>query len=290
MFKLSDKFHEIRGNYYGKRFLPSTVEYALDYKPRSRDRIMLTYPKSGTWWAEFIVTQLMAQGRKPDTNELFYRKYFLEYHGKALLDREAGKSAKELGEVTFIRSHLAFKLFPYRPEPRYLLLLRNPKDVCVSFYYYFKEVFEMDIDFKEYFKLWISGKSELPFGDYFEAVRDYWSHRDDPNCTLVIYEYMLANPAQGVRQIATFLGPKYVARLTERESDTGETLLERVVRESSFNAMKGSLNKSDPHFRSGKSGDWRSHLNRPESDAIDARAAQVWAGTGLLELWKREMD
>ncbi|CAG2106176.1 unnamed protein product [Medioppia subpectinata] len=271
--------------------MADAVEYALDYKPRSRDRIMVYYPKSDPGqWIESIAIQLVTTGPRLEAyNEPVLRNYLLEYHGEALFKQDANLAVPALSEVTFIRSHLPFTRLPYRPEPRYLLVLRNPKDVCVELYYYFNTVYEMKVDFDQYFKLWVSGTSELPFGDYFESVLDYWSHRDDPNCTLIIYERMLTDPAQVVRQIASFLGPKYVTRLTDRESDNGEQLLERMVRESGFTPIKWSPNKCDSRFNE-RPGDWRSRLTRQQSDAIDARAARVWSGTGLLELWQREMQ
>ncbi|CAG2108531.1 unnamed protein product [Medioppia subpectinata] len=291
MFKISDKFHKIRGNYYNKRFMADAVEYALDYAPRSRDRIMVYYAKSDPrQWIESIASQLVTTGRRLEAyNEPVLGNYLLEHHGEALFKQHANLALPALSDVTFMRSHLPFKLFPYRPEPRYLFVLRNPKDVCVSLYYSFNTIYDMEIDFDTYFKFWVSGTSELPFGDYFESVLDYWSHRGDSNCTLIIYEHMLTDPTRVVRQIASFLGPKYVARLTDREADNGEQLLERMVRESSFTPIKGSLNKWDSHFNE-TPGDWRLRLNRLQSDAIDARAARVWSGTGLLELWPREMQ
>ncbi|CAG2171127.1 unnamed protein product [Oppiella nova] len=143
--------------------------------------------------------------------------------------------------------------------------------------------------------LWITGK-DLPYGDYFTAIKSSWEHREDSNCTLITYEEMLANPRDSIVRIASFLGTKYVHRLYGQCDDGGhgtgsssdDFLLDRIIRETSFKAMK-SNHELKNHFRKGIAGDWRAVMTRDESDLIDERVRDEWMGTGLESLWEREM-
>jgi len=272
-----------------------SVEYALDYQPLPWDRIMSAYPKSGNWWSCNIVLSIMGDiqvGQYIPRDK--YRKLWLggRHPYEMVDDTPVDKDGEN---CRFHVTHLSMTHLPYNPGAKYLLLMRNPKDVCVSYYHHLKQQFQLDFDFHEFFKLWVTGK-DLPFGDYFTAIKSSWEHREDSNCTVITYEEMLANPRDSIVKIASFLGTKYVRRLYGRCDDSGhgtgsnsdDILLDRIIRETSFKAMKRN-HEDKVHFRKGIVGDWRAVMTRDESDLIDARVRDEWMGTGLETLWEREM-
>jgi hypothetical protein len=271
-----------------------SIEFALNYQPGHGDRILMTYPKSGTRWTSYIVLSIMGL---TNINGDTYKNLWLESSGwTRIMDKKSMTNVdRDVGNCAFLTTNTSFTSMAYSPDAKYLIVLRNPKDVCVSYYYFAKHVFQSDLDFHDYFKRWITGE-DVPYGDYFEAIQSYWEHRMDGNCTLITYEEMLANPRDSIVRIASFLGTKYVDRLYDRCDDggdgvgsNGDTLLDRIERESGFKAMKSSHPSGDKHFRKGIAGDWRAVMSRDESDLIDKRVRDEWMGTGLESLWERDM-
>ncbi|CAG2178151.1 unnamed protein product [Oppiella nova] len=248
-----------------------SVEYELDYQPLPWDRIMSSYPKSGNFWTINIVLSIMGDihvGQYIPKDR--YSKLFLGFRlpNELVDDIPVDRDGEN---CRFHATHLSMTYLAYNPGAKYLLLMRNPKD------------------------LWITGK-DLPNGDYFTAIKSSWEHREDSNCTLITYEEMSANPRDSIVKIASFLGIKYVRRLYGRCDDSGhgtgsnsdDILLDRIIRETRFKAMK-SNHELKMHFRKGIVGDWRAVMTRDESDLIDKRVRDEWMGTGLETLWEREM-
>jgi hypothetical protein len=52
-------------------------------------------------------------------------------------------------------------------------------------------------------------KGEIAYGDYFEHILSFWSHRFDDNFSFLIYEEMKINKKDAVLKIAEFLGEEF---------------------------------------------------------------------------------
>ncbi len=184
-----------------------------------------------------------------------------------------------------IKTHLPFNLMPYNKFAKYLCVLRNPKDTCVSFYYHSKELYNFEGDFHDYFKFWIKG--ETPFGDYFEHVISFWSQRFDDNFTFLVYEHMKNNTRDAVLKIGEFLGQEFVVKLKA----SNEMLLNKILEISTVEKMKGSLGPIYKFaLRKGIVGDWKNHFTKEESDLVDEKVRKFFTGTDLQNLWTKELE
>jgi hypothetical protein len=137
-------------------------------------------------------------------------------------------------------------------------------------------------DFHKFFDCWIKG--EFPFGDYFQHVLSYWTHRFDENFTFLVYEQMKKNPKEAVLKIAQFLGEEFVIKLKENNN----LILNKVLENSTTDATKSAV-KFDILVRKGVVGDWKNNFNKAESDLVDEKVKQLWTGTGLENLWAEDM-
>lgn len=66
--------------------------------------------------------------------------------------------------------------------PKYIFAARNPKDCCVSYFHHnrnFKIYDWAEGQFDVFFELFMQG--QLAFGDYFEYLRGWLPHLEDPN-------------------------------------------------------------------------------------------------------------
>jgi hypothetical protein len=200
-----------------------------------------------------------------------------------------------------IKTHLPFDLNPYHPQAKYIIVLRNPKDACVSFYYH-QSMFPCyqfeEGSFREFFKVWIKG--DIESGSYFDWVLTWWRHRHEPNVLVLLYEDMKRDIKSNVMKIASFLGKDYSDRL-----GSDPLFMEKVIEKSSIEYMKKTTNKSmykshvsnlkDPslhvkeekfHFiRKGAVGDWVSHFTPQENAIMEETVRQKFGGTGLENLW-----
>jgi hypothetical protein len=202
-----------------------------------------------------------------------------------LLERKGKESLNNPLKLRVITTHLTFDLMPYNKSAKYLYFLRNPKDACVSYYYHTKgrAHYEFSGDFHDYFKCWING--EIPYGDYFQHVLSFWSHKFDENFTFLVYEHMKYNTKDSVLKIVEFLGEEFVVKL----NDNNQLILNKVIENSTIDAMKSTMSFDSLFFRKGIVGDWRNHFNEAESDLVDEKVRKLFSGTGLENLWVEEM-
>jgi hypothetical protein len=179
-------------------FPRENIEFALNYKRENGDRFIVSYPKCGTTWTQQIICLIINSGIIEKTDRQYIINSFLERKGKESLNTSL--------KPRVIKTHIPFELIPYNMSAKYLCVLRNPKDNCVSYYYHTKSRAHNQFTghFHEYFNSWIEG--DLPYGDYFQHVLSFWSHRFDDNFSFLVNEHMKTNPKYAVLKIAKFLG------------------------------------------------------------------------------------
>lgn len=267
------KFKVIRGFNFAPGFETENIESGLDYKARSDDLFIVTYPKNGTTWTQQIVILLLNNGEIPDDvleGGVYVRSPFLEANG--------AKEAEDLPRPNAIKTHLRFDLQPWHDEAKYIIVIRNPKDACVSFYHHttlsVSYQFGKDRTFDEYFPFWLAGEVEC--GSYFDWILSWWPHRNKKNVLFVLYEDMKADPSKQIKRMAEFMG----------NIELSESVLEQVVEKSDFSSMaktmKVHLNKN---LRKGIVGDHKSYLNEQQTLALETMFHEKFDGTGIEKLW-----
>lgn len=257
------------------------LEEAINYKPKKGDLFIATYPKNGTTWMQQIVHLIQNDAIPPETSaHLYANNFFID-----MLGLEGLKSIKQLGSI---KTHLPAELAPFNDDAKYIVVARNPKDVCTSYYHHHKKLnrfYQFDGDFNDFFDLFIGGQVE--FGDYFHFINSWLTKKDQPNVMFITYEYMKKNPTDAVRRVAHFIDEKYGHRV-----DTDQEYLEKIVNYSSASEMK---HRYDPRtdssggsslVRKGQVNDWKNHLNREQSKLLSQRFKEEAEKNPLLmSLW-----
>ncbi|XP_066484807.1 sulfotransferase 2A1-like [Tiliqua scincoides] len=263
---------------YGGITLPAlvhseaSVRYAQQsFQVRDGDVFNLTYPKSGTTWMQEILTLIHSNG-DPTLSRLvpsWERVPWIEQNTAAeyLENRPCPR---------LITSHLPPTVFPesfFSSQAKAIYTIRNPKDVCVSLYYYAKMASFLDYkeDFGEFIEMFCAGK--ILFGSWFDHVKAWLAYRDRANFLLLTYDELIKDLRGSVLRICQFLG-----------KDLDASAVDSVVENASFETMKGNkmvnyslvpediMNQNvSPFFRKGRtnrgiSGDWRNHFT-PEQNA-----------------------
>lgn len=154
---------------------------------------------------------------------------------------------------------------------RFVVLLRNPKDILISMYHFQKASthYQLSLSFNELFERFRS--KQLVFGSSIDFSQSWWKHRDHPRVHIMTYEDLVNDAPKNVRALASFLGYNLC------DSDmTG------LLHETSLSAMRARgiseyvpppfntrTTDGSAFFRKGMTGDWREYLSQEQSGYVD---------------------
>ena len=263
-------------------FPVASFESGQRYRPSPGDLFVVSYPKCGTTWTQYIVYLLEHEGRPLAASQRLDEVFpHLEEVGEA--------AVRGLREPRLVKTHLPFSRTPWSAQAKYIYVARNPFDCAVSFYHHTRG-FERHYDFAAgswdtFFEWFVRG--EVDFGDYFDNLLSWWPRRSEQNVLFLTYERMLEAPAAAVQRIGAFLG----GRAAELARDARR--LEGVVRASGFEQMRRGQERWSsarpaemPAFvRKGVAGDWRNHFSAEQARRLAEKFRARAAGAAIEDLW-----
>ncbi|KAL3193986.1 hypothetical protein MRX96_001903 [Rhipicephalus microplus] len=127
---------------------------------------------------------------------------FLERHGVEAL---AGLSFPG----SAIKTHMLYDEDRICSEAKYIYVVRNPFDCCVSFYHHYKlyPIYQFEQGtFDEFFELFLAG--DVDGGDYFDHLSSWYPHRNDHNVLFIRYEDLKRDTKSWILALADFLGDR----------------------------------------------------------------------------------
>ncbi|KAL9951309.1 hypothetical protein ACROYT_G043951 [Oculina patagonica] len=277
---------------HGMPWFPGTTQEMIDTFPRlsarQNDIFINTYAKAGTTWTQETVWQIIHDG-KIDYRRLDVRMPWIEGMVHPLSFNPYNAASPEMIEKMFesfpsprvFKTHLTYDLVPkprdQATKPRYIYVMRNPKDTAVSYYHHYLAYPGSEkLTWDNFFESFIKG--EVFYGPWFDHVLSWWKHKDDPNILFLKYEERKKDSSGAIQKIAKFIG-----------KELSKENLECIVNQTSFNAMKKEENanyKWIPEFkgnfiRKGQVGDWKNYFTEEQNKRIDSLYAEKMAGSGL---------
>ncbi|KAH6926208.1 hypothetical protein HPB50_015820 [Hyalomma asiaticum] len=193
------------GSYvFCEHFPEEILRGALAYRHRPGEVCLVTYPKCGTTWMQHILYHVYTLGEPPPSVEHFFRSMpFLERHGV-----QAVSGLSFPGSA--IKTHMLYDEDRICPEAKYIYVVRNPLDCCVSFYHHYKlyPIYRFERGtFDEFFELFLAG--DVDGGDYFDHLLSWYPHRNDRNVFFIRYEDLKKDTKSWILALADFLGAEY---------------------------------------------------------------------------------
>lgn len=223
------------------------------------DVYITSYPKSGNTWVKFLVANLL------------YTEIQINFDNIELLIsdiyKRTDKQLLKMKRPRILKSHESFN-FRYK---NVIYIVRDPRDVTVSFYYHQLRVGRItnNLSQDDYIKAFIDGEYG-PSGSWGEHVGSWLGARQkDDNFLLIRYEDLKKQALEPLTQIARFL------KITRRKKD-----LLNAIDNSSFEKMKryeristkweehDSTVVNIPFIRSGIVGDYRNQLSERNEGLI----------------------
>jgi estrone sulfotransferase len=236
-----------------RRSLKIAAEYAVGFLGlRDEDILLASYAKSGSTWVRFFLCNLISIG---------------EWGAKGIDWQTLDATLPELGVSNLLRAwpHPAIPRFvkthkPYWPifrNKKSLLVVRDPRDVMVSFYHYRKANLRHPFEggFSEFLR-----NREFGLDAWF---RHYASWR--PRCTaLVSYEALRKNDVREFDRMLRALHVEIPLEVIAQAAEKSKFDRMRAVEKRS-GISNADMFKADFTFtRKGKSGGWREYFSEED--------------------------
>ncbi|XP_069624075.1 amine sulfotransferase-like [Ranitomeya imitator] len=259
-----------KGIYFENKFTsPEAIDDIEHMEIRDGDVFLVTYPKSGTIWTQQILSLIFNEGHRNRTEQIetMDRVPWIEYNVNNI-DYNSRPSPR------LFSTHLPYYLMPKDLRFRMgkiIYVSRNPKDVLVSFYHFFKMYpnLKCTIKWETFIDLFILGK--VIGGSWFDHVRGWYQHKEDFDILFLTYEEMIKDLRFAVLKICKFVG-----------INLDDEAVDIVVAKATFKNMKHDplanytflsnelLDKTKGSFlRKGIVGDWKTTMTVAQSEMFD---------------------
>ncbi|XP_035697446.1 sulfotransferase family cytosolic 1B member 1-like [Branchiostoma floridae] len=256
------------------------LEAMKTFQTRDDDIVIASYAKTGTNWTLEIVTQILQAAGRTAASSDDHIIGKLEFHYPEN-PHPSHVLLEDAPSPRVILTHLTPRTAPPgitnpRGKEKILVVMRNPKDVAVSFYHFTlkrRGKNAGELSWPKFCQDFLDGK-EI-HGSFFDHVLSWWQKRDDPHFIFLKFEDMKKDINSEVKKIAKFL-----------EAELDSATIADIAERCTFEGMKATLDNSryaDRRVmaRKGIVGDWKNYFTDEQNQAFDAVYEERLKGTGL---------
>jgi Sulfotransferase domain len=243
------------------------------------DLFLVSYPRSGNTWTRFLLGNLLYHGDPVTFSNIESRIPEIYFNPDRFL--------RKLPRPRMLKSHECFQAH----YPRVIYIVRDPRDVAVSFYHHNVKARNIPDDYPiaRFVPRFIRGEFDRKFGSWRDNVLSWTALRgDDPDFLMLRYEDMKGDTAAVLRRVVAFL-----EHCAFRKIDSSPQALQRAIELSSPEQMR-ALEKQEgrswvltretrsdkPFVRSATSGGWKSQLDPESVAAIESEWGRLMQSLG----------
>lgn len=251
-----------------RKFLRRLLDFELGSENLTiydSDIFLVSYPKSGNTWLRFLLGNI----KDPDTPVDFRN---LESRVPDIYTNRDRK-LRRISRPRILKSHEPFT----STYPSVIYLVRDPRDVAVSYYHHHRKfnLVSRDYPLSEFFERFLNGELD-PYGEWGSHVGGWMeSGPGSSNFHFLRFEDFKRAPLAELTRIAQFL--KIDCAPEELKQAVALSSLERMQKLESaqwrhWKSTKGTAGDL-PFIRTGKTGTWENEL----PDHLARKLQQRWA-------------
>ena len=237
---------------------------------RPTDVFLVTYPKSGTIWLSYILAHALKLGPPeelnlrslveyvPDVNEIYFT------HGSL-------HAYDALSNPRLFCLHAAYD----RAFPKVVYMLRDPRDVAVS-YWHFRKLTERD--FKLTLRQFVEEDRHWPCS-WEKHVAGWLLNHQHPNLLLVKYEEMAQDPLAVLTRMVGFLGVQVGEADLARAADASRFANMQTL-ETKFGVAGPEVVGEGRIVRRGRVGGWKEELDETSLRILEDKCSPVMDKVG----------
>lgn len=253
------------------------ADSARSFEVFDDDIFVVSYPKSGNTWVRFLVANLLYNDEETSFSNIEHRVPDIYRHTNRYL--------KKMTRPRILKSHEYF-------NPRYkkiIYIVRDPRDISISYYCYLKKVREIDegMSLSVFVDEFVQGRVD-EYGSWGQHVGSWlWELGSNANVLALKYEELKSAGGKEVEKIANFLGliskPEEIAHAIEASSF--ERMRELEDQEPNFLEKSGNKRtRNDIAFvRQGKAGGWKGVLEPSDRERIESAWPSLMKEFGYLD-------
>ncbi|XP_040290447.1 sulfotransferase 2B1-like [Bufo bufo] len=251
------------------------------------DVYIVTYPKSGTNWMIEILSLLRTNGDPTWSKSIpiwLRSPWYETIRGQSQI--------KDVVSPRVLTSHLPFHIFAksyFTSKAKIIYIIRNPKDIVVSLFYFNKMIclYKDPQSFPELLEDFLQGN--VLYNSWFDHVKGWMQMKESTNFFYITYEELHTNLRNNVIRICKFLG-----------KDLDDSQIDLVVKHSSFNAMKENkmsnytmisqdfMDQNKGSFiRKGIIGDWKNHFTIAQNEYFDEVYKEKMKDLNVTFFWEQ---
>ncbi|MEO1933389.1 MAG: sulfotransferase domain-containing protein, partial [Myxococcales bacterium] len=241
------------------------------YQPTEHDVFVATFAKSGTNWMMQIAQQISHRGDAEFEHIHAVVPWPDAFTPGPIALRDAGPMEDSPTGLRIIKTHLETEFVPYEEKATYLTVLRDPKEVLVSAYYFLGGMLGVlsHVTIDDWYELAIAPGGLIE--SWCIHAASFWDWRDRPNVLVLNFREVKRDPRRSIERVAAIMG----VELTEAQQNK---LIERAsidymnAQESQFappQALFADKSKPTLMIRRGASGGSEELLSRRQQAGID---------------------
>ena len=247
---------------YAMRYVTGKDIAGRNFHVYPDDMFLVSYPKSGSTWARFLLASLVSPNETVDFRSI-----------DRLLPSVAAQSRRQLRNMArprLIKSHEYF-------DARYqnvIYVVRDPRDVVRSQYRFFLKRGKIDEGYPmdRYVDCFLKGELNT-YGSWGENVGSWLAaqHGGSKRFLLLRYEDMLSQTAHELGKVADFLGMKVSPEHLNRCVEQGAADRMRELEKKDGGTSVVAAGRRDvPFVGAAKAGGWKSGLSPEHVAKIEA--------------------
>lgn len=254
-----------------ERFMKNDLKKRLEeikyFDVRSDDILVCAYMKSGTHWLWEIVSMVINKTSEYDKN----------VKEIAMMEFRTPEELHALPSPRLLNLHMCFKSIPQQAIQKkipILHIMRNPKDVCVSYYHHYQALpsYEDVDNFSAFLPMFLGETGFYLFYPWYQYELEWEQFsRDSPDYPILnlYYEDLKQDLKLSVSKVAEFLNV-----------DISEELVKQIADRCHIDNMRNATKANDKNkhttvdgkplmYRKGQVGDWKNWFTVAESERFD---------------------